>query len=630
VAYNYLDEKNLKDTLHDSEQYVKPFLQGLNELERITEGKPGKVPKGKPRVTDGTLAGYKRETPKQVIQQIPTGKVVIRSLRDQEEQVSAILTDILLPNANAGGTPYDKAKLAIEECYPFGSAWFHVYYDRTGDLLHANYRLINVKNVLFPKGKVSEFDLPYVGIVDYMTEDDIKYEMWRCTYLRKQAESRGETYDGKHDMKAWQLLLDSGAQEKDDEHKTEAEKKHGQNDGFYKTIKWMQRGAGATFYRHAPSIDKVLYTEVTKDPRGVIPLHGLVPAPSRSNPFGRPLAAISAGKQNLLDFRMQMEQYREGMGLSPTLKKWGHTPMSKVKLVPDHIIEMQGTKATDDVEVLDVTSNANRNYANDSSYIKTQIYNEQGGTNDSSISAEAGATGFSKTSSGVKQQEARTSISKDDLRRLSEQTHQRVFETLINIHMAESQGTKSLELQDETMKRLKLSEDPVMNYDQDFGKIRWSVDAGTAQAADNERENEKLSALLEVKMKYGGQPDKKYMLLFNQIVKNAGVDDPEKIMYTDDELAFAQQQDDMNRQMAMQQMELQQIQAEQAKQQALNPQVVQPTVGEPPLPPEALQPNQSDPSVEEDRALAQQQLLEAGATPEQAEQLLQHIDQGNL
>jgi hypothetical protein len=100
VAYNYLDEKNLKDALEESEAFMKEHHKGLDEIKRVTDGKPGKVPKGKPRVTDGTLAGWKRETPKQVIQQLPTGHVVIKQMRDLEDQASAVLTDIILPNAN--------------------------------------------------------------------------------------------------------------------------------------------------------------------------------------------------------------------------------------------------------------------------------------------------------------------------------------------------------------------------------------------------------------------------------------------------------------------------------------------------------------------------------------------------
>jgi hypothetical protein len=567
VAYNYLDEKQLKDASEESMAYMKEFHKPLDEIKRVTDGKPGKVPKGKPRVTDGTLAGWKRETPKQVIQQIPTGHVVIKQLSDIEDQASGILTDIILPNANGGGTPYDKAILSIEDVIDSGSSWALCYFDRRGDLLHANYRLKPVKDILFEKGKTSEFDANILGFYEWLTESDIKARMYRYKNNEAAYKDRGCTYD----MKAWQALLDAGPEEKPDENKTEEEKKQAAIVGYYKVIRWMQIGKDANFFTYDPRQDKVLTTEFNKDPRGVIPLHGLVGAPSRANPLGRPLAAISMGKQNLLDFRMQMEQYREGMSLSPPTKLWGSTPESKIKLVPDKIIKMNGTPATDDLQVVDLTTSANRNYANDSSYIRTQIYNEQGGSNDTSVSADSGSVGFSKTDTGVKQQQARTSVSKDHLRRLSEQWHGRIFETLLNIHFAESKGNKTLELEAGTLKRLKLEKDPVMNYDKDFGKIKFVVAAGTSEAEDNQAENEKLTALLDIKSKMQSIDDKD-MLMYNQIVKNSGVDDPDKLLYTDEEIQQATEQRQEQTQMAHQALKLQMQQAMQPQQAPAQPQ----------------------------------------------------------
>lgn len=547
---------------------MKEFHKPLAEIMRVTEGKPGKVPQGKPRVTDGTLAGWKRETPKQVIQQLPTGKVIIRKKRELEEQANAVLTDIILPNANGGGTPYDKAILSIEDVIDSGSSWAFCYFDRRGDLLHANYRLKYVKDILFEKGKVSEFDCNYMGMVEWLTATDIKARINQYDKYKDAYKERGCTID----IKAWQELLDVGPAEKDDENKTEEEKKKADQVGYYKVVRWMQIGTDATFFTHSPKLNKVLTTEINKDPRGIMPLHGLVGAPSRANPLGRPLAAISMGKQTLLDFDMQMYQYGRGMGYSPAAKLWGSTPTSQIQIVPDKIIKMNGTKQTDDFEVVNLQTAATANYANDSSYIRTQIYNEQGGSNDTSVSADAGSTGFSKTDSGVKQQAARTSVSKDHLRRLSEQWHGRIFETLLNIQFAESKGKKALELEDETMKRMKLEKEPVMDYDQELGKIKFVVAAGTSEAEDNQQENEKLTALLEVKTKMADIDDKD-MLMYNQIVKNSGVDDPEKLLYTDDEIKQATQMRQEQTQMAHQTMKMQ-------LQQALQPQ--QPDQAPPP------------------------------------------------
>jgi len=125
----------------------------------------------------------------------------IRKQRELEDQVSAVLTDIILPNANEGGTPYEKAIQAIEDVIAVGSAWAMPFYNRRGDLFHADYKLLYVKDILFEKGKVSEFSSNYMGVIEWLTKSDVKAEIWKCKYLKEQAEARGEKYEGKSDAK---------------------------------------------------------------------------------------------------------------------------------------------------------------------------------------------------------------------------------------------------------------------------------------------------------------------------------------------------------------------------------------------------------------------------------------------
>lgn len=603
---------------------MKPFYEPLAELERITRGKPGKIPQGKPKVTDGTLAGVRRETPKQVIQQLPVGRAVIKDNPDMQGQITAVLSDIIIPNANSGGTSYAKAKNAIKDTISNGASFAYCFFNRRGSIFHADYKRVYCKDILYEKGKVSEFDTNFMFMLGWYTESDIKAIIWQQEQLKKKSDERKEKYDGQWNLKHLQELLDHGPSEKDQSAMSEEEKKMASQNsggGFFKIAHAFQIGEGATFYSYSPVIDKVLKKCVTKDPRGIIPIHALVPEEDYANPLGEPLASISAGKQNLLDFDMQMYQYTQGMGVSPAVKKWGQTPTHKIKLVPDAVIEMQGNKQTDDFEVVNISNQAVSNYAANASYIKTQIYNEIGGSNDSSISAEAGAVGFSKTDSGVKQQETRTNISKNDMRKSYELWQGRIWETCLNIHFAESQGQKELELEPDTAKRLKLEQNPVMDYDQDYGTIRFTIDASSSQADDNDKESEKLVSLLEIKTNYGAEPDEKFMRMYNQIVKNAGVDDPEDLMYTDEEIEHAK--------------EVQAIIQKQQMEQLLNP--TPPPAPEMPVDPNMIPPEQMpmelppppDP-IEEDRALAMQALLERGIAPEVAEQLLVAVDGGQL
>jgi hypothetical protein len=611
VAYSYLEEDNLKDALHDSEEYMRGFYEHIPELQRITRGKPGKVPKGKPKVTDGTLAGIRRETPKQIIQQLPTGKVTIKADPSMEDMANAILQDVILANANAGGTPYAKAKRGIKNTIDVGSAWAVCFLNRRGTIIHADYKLKHYRDILFEDGKVSEFDSNYMLEIDWMTKGDLKGLIWQQEQLQKSAKGRKEDYAGDYDIKALKELLDNGPNPKDEDNKTEAEKQANSDVGFFKIVKFRQIGVGATFYYYAPAIKKTIGKCISKDPRGIIPIHGLVPEDDDENPLGEPLAGISAGKQNLLDFDMQMYQYGQGMGYSPATKLWGQTPVHRVKIVPDNVIKMEGTKADgNDFEVVNLGNEATRNFAVNYGLIKSQILNETGRTGDSSVSAESGNPGFSKTQAGVKQLASRMSVSDNDLRKSAELWQGRIFETLLNIQFAESQGQKEVDLQPETMKRYNLETNQV-DYNKDRGAIKFSVDASSSKAQDDEQQSEKLASLLEVRSKYGQQPDDKFMLMYNQIIKNASVDDAEALYYTDQEIEFAKQQAEMGRQM-------QQIQMEQQMQQLQNPQPVQPAQPQQP---------QVDPAIAQDRAMAKDQLMQRGLSDQEAEAHLQQLDQ---
>lgn len=473
MAYNYLEPDQLADALHDSEDYMRGFYAAIPELQRLTRGRPGKVPKGKPRVTEGTLAAIRRETAKQIIQQLPTGRVTIYNDPDSEELFTGVLTDIIIPNANSGGTPYSKAKRAIKSTIDVGSAWAYCFMNRTGSVFHADYKLKYYRDILFEKGKVSEFDTNYMIMIDWLTEGDIKAIIWY--------EKQRKVTETDWDLKALEELLDKGPADKDIEAKDPAERKANANNGYFKFAYFLQKGTGATFYIYAPTIKKRVRTFTSHDQRGIIPLHGLVPEDDDDNPLGEPLAAISAGKQNLLDFDMQMYQYGQGLQYSPPVKKWGQTPSNKIKLIPDNVIEMNGTKATDDFEAVDIGNKATVNFANNYGLIKSQIQSEMGRRSDTNISATSGAPGFSKTTAGVQQGQQVTDISNNDLLVTYESWQSRVWETCLNIHLAESKGQKTVEFERDTLGRMKMDKQPTIDYDKDYGKVSFKVTSFTSK-----------------------------------------------------------------------------------------------------------------------------------------------------
>lgn len=623
MAYNYLEESDLQDALHDSEQYMQPFFEPLAEIERVTRGRPGKVPAGKPRVTDGTLASIRREAPKQTIQQLPNGKVTIKKFPDIEKLADAVLTDIIIPNANGGGDPFTKAKQSIKDVISDGAAWAYCYYSRTGDVFHADYRRKYVKEVLFEKGKVSEYDSNFMPMIDYVTKGDIKGIMYWQKYLKEAAEGRQEKFEAEWDLKALQELLDGGERDKDDDQKSEKEKQSDETNGYFKFVYFLQKGVGGRFYIWAPAINKCVRRWTNKDPRGIIPLHGFVPEPDFVNPHGEPIAALSVPKQNLQDFNMQMYQYNMGVQNSPPVKKWGKTPSSRIKLVPDSIIEMKGTKADgNDFEAVNINNSAIDKFPANYGLIKSQILGEMGANGDT-ISAESGNPSQSKTQAGVKSQTQRMGVNYGDLGRGYENWQARIWETCLNIHFAESRGLKELDLEKDTVKRLELKADtaPRVDYDQDYGKIKFTVDASTSQAGDNEKENEKLTELLDIKSGIPADADDKTLLMYNQIVKNSGVDDPEKLMYTDEEITFAKRVADIKRKQVMAQLTAP-PQVAPTSQPGVDPAAV--------ADPNVLAPGQVPPAVDpmaQDREAAAQAMRDRGLPEEDIQAMLQQLDE---
>lgn len=473
MAYNFLSENDLADALEDSETYMKGFYEGIPELQRLTRGKPGKIPKGKPRVTDGTLAAIRRETPKQIIQQLPTGRVTIYTDEEMEDTANGILTDLIIPNANSGGTPYAKAKRAIKSTIDVGSAWAYCFLNQTNGVLHADYKIKYYRDVLFEKGKVSEFDTNFMPMVEWLTEGDIKWIIYR--------EQQRKVTKTQWNLKALQELLDKGPSDKDEQAKTPAEKKANAENGYFKLVYFFQKGVGATFYCYAPTIKKCVWQDENKDPRGIIPIHGLVPEDDDDSPLGEPLAAISAGKQNLLDFDMQMYQYGQALGYSPPTKKWGDTPREKIKLIPDNIIEMSGNPETDDIKTVELGNSATANFSNNYGLLKTQIQSEMGRRSDTSVASSSGNPDFSKTPAGVAQSQQVTDISNNDLLVSYEQWQGRVFETCLNIQFAYSEGKKEVQFERSTLTRMKLDKHPTIDYDKDRGPIKFCINAFTSK-----------------------------------------------------------------------------------------------------------------------------------------------------
>jgi hypothetical protein len=537
---SYLDESNLKEAIKNSEAFARPFQARFNEEERVASGLPGRVPKGKPRITENTTAATIKEASRRAVPQLPTGKARSKNYPDLEQEINAVLTDDILPHANSGGKPRTKFKNAAKRMMTTGSAFAYCFYNRRGDWFGADFKLVNPRDVRFEQGKTSEFDSNTMFMDGWYTLEDLKT-------IKKQYKARNvqaDEYEEEWDIDVIDELIKGGEEPKDDESKSLEERiVTTEDNGYIKLTHCFQVGVGAKFYAYSAKLDKIAKTCVNKDPRGIIPIHAVHYEEDFINPYGQSLVSLSLGKQNLLDFLLQLYMYNRGYQMSPTLLNYGSVQKRKIRIAPDTIIDMGPASQGNKLEALNIDNSAIREFPTMLGLLKSQMISESGMTSDTSVSASVGNPGFSKTDAGVDALQERLGVAGNDIRKNMEDFIGRVYETLLNLHFAHNQGKKQIELQESSLKRMKLKPGSLLDvdYDSDYGPIEFTVDAGTTEAADNERENQRLVSLLELTSQYGGLTQDKQMMVVNQIIQNSGVDDPERLMYSDDEIELAVQ-----------------------------------------------------------------------------------------
>lgn len=113
-----------------------------------------------------------------------------------------------------------------------------------------------------------------------------------------------------------------------------------------------------------------------------------------------------------------------------------------------------GVGDQNDVEAVNINTTALTNFSNTYGLLKSQILNLNN-FQDTSISAEVGNPGFSKTSKGVDAMSQRLGVSDNFLLQQFEAWYSDVAESAINIHMNEKSGVEELELDDDLADKIK-------------------------------------------------------------------------------------------------------------------------------------------------------------------------------
>lgn len=542
MAFDFIKPEDLNQQYDNSKKFMLPLFEAFEEFERIARNRPHPgIAKNLPKVTDGTLAALIQEQPKRVIQQIPTGKVTgtnkwINILG------TYILEEEIIPNANSQAALIQKCWALISKCLTYGSQPTFTQFINKGEYFGTDFTLPYIKDVLLEPGKLSDRDSNTMYLRTWWTENQIDAVIAREDMLKSNAKERGEDYEMTWDKSLLKKLKDKSGQ-KDVQSMSPNEKEKQLNEGFIEIVHAFQTGIGAKFYSFSPQLPNnknIVRTRANKDPRGVIPINYMYSNVDMSNPLGRGSVEISGGMQNLLDSEVQSYQYMRSLLMNPPIEKRGNFSKSTMKYEPGAIWDM-GTDPNASVKPINLSTDSLTSFPNNYGLIKSQILNLNSST-DTSVSSEAGNPGFSKTPAGVNMTEQRLGISDNYIRRQFESVWSDIAETMINLYFAERSGTQELTLNEDTANKLKeISPEAVspdnkvqIDYDTETEQLKFEVDPSTSSLKDNVAERDRLLELLDMTQKYpalgqiiGEEGTKE---LVNRIIVKTGVEDPEKIM----------------------------------------------------------------------------------------------------
>lgn len=575
MAFSYLDESNLGKKYQDAKDYTETLTKPFQEWERIANNLPSdQRDKRYSDVTDGTTASVVRKRGKRVVQQLPTGKVdPIADLDWLPIVAEDIFTNHILPYANLDFDFIQKTWQLIENGEKFGGCATYVPVVEHDGMFTPDLTLPYWADVFIPEGYKSANSTPYRFLRSWWTEDDVDNQIEEEKRLKEEDPEFESTWD----IKALESIKKKFTAKDDDEQTPTERDREGTPEGI-EVVLAVQEGIGATFYTFCPAGDDeddkeftILRRKENRHPAGKMPLFWYFADTDGYNPLGRSTVELIGPLQNLIDTDMQMYQWNRALMLAPPLNVYGNGA-KKISYAPNAINRV--TDPNGKVEALNVDTSAIVNYPNLYGLQKSQLLNLVSSP-DSSISAEVGNPGFSKTHAGVEQQNAIVSADDNYVRKNFEAWYEHWAEYAINSYFAERKGVDAIQLQQETVDELtKLAEkgkfdmsmvndhnEILMDFDTATPALKFRVDASTSKMKDDVSQSEILVGLLQTlessQILASTVPQDKILATWNAIVANSGVENPEDLRIDIEE--WMQQQQMLAEQQAAQEAQVAQM-----------------------------------------------------------------------
>lgn len=569
MAESYITKDNIFKVWKRTKADIDRLYEKFPEYERISRNLPrADADPNFPDVTDGTAASIVQKTPRRIIQQIPTGVI---NTDENEDWLPIVAQDIyetkILPHANEDYGLFDKSQLVIQNGLSFGSSVMYTPFLSHDGEFGPDMVLPYWGDVYPQSGKKSIRSAKFIFIRAWWTKEDIDQLINGEQKLTADAKKQGDKYKSTWDIDALKTVKEK-ISSKDEQAKTPTDEE--MNTEAIEIITAFQVGKNAKFYSFNPDSKTIVRTKVNKDPRGKMPIDVFYGDIDGINPLGRSIMELIGPLQNLIDSDMQAYQYNRALMLRPPVIKYGN--VGNFQYAPNEVLDAS-TDPNANIVPLKIDTSAIVNYPQLYGLQKSQVLNLVASP-DTSISADVGNPGFSKTPTGINQQKAIVSVDDNAIRKSWETSFGEWSETAINLYFAERSGIETYQLSDRGAKNLKqLIKDGklpadfineqnqiIINFDDATPALHFRIDASTSKMADDQT---KLQALELVQQFIDSSPivtqmvsqyPKKLLALYNSVVSLSGVEDPEKLIISEDDQKQleskqqAQQQAQMQRQ----------------------------------------------------------------------------------
>lgn len=551
---SYLDEENIYDIFTESKDHTERLTEPFPEYSRIARNKPHpRTPERFPKTTDGTSASIISKTPRRAVQQHPTG--VIES--ENEHSPWPIIADFvgrtkILPYANTEYDLLQKCWNTMEDGATFGSkAVYTPMIDHDGEVT-PDYLPIYWGDIFVQPGKRSGYDCNYLFMRTWYQKSDIEEII--DTELAKK---KDKSYESFWDLEALKEIVDATVA-KDDKARTPSEDQLQLDPSGIEIVTAFQKGVGAVFYTFNPSKKLIVRRKPNLDPRGKMPIDWYYDDVDGSNPLGRSLLEYIGPLQNLIDSDMQAYQYNRALSLQPPLIAKGNINEKRIVFAPNAVNKV--TDPNGSIDAMTIDTSAIRDYPNIYGLQISQLMKNTNGDPATAISSEVGDPMAGKTPTAIKARSAATSTDDNATRKNWEAFFENWYETAINLYFAERSGKELLQLDGETADKLRDLEKEghlpagyvrddntiIVDYDSAVEVLRFRVDAETSKVSNSAAQLESLQVLVQTldssQSLSSVVPIDKKLEVWNAIVANSGVDKPERLKVSEEELDQLQQE----------------------------------------------------------------------------------------